>query len=198
MDWYSMNGKSGLIRDLAAQGFSVRKSTKAVNAVFDCMRRGLARGETVEVPGGRLRVQIWNARRKHFLKFQKLKNVNTGKLFYRIVRYPGWRRVIRFDPDLNLNLDHCAEYPPPTRSVAACPWLFQNQDPAQVEAWKLAAGLLGHPVDTATMTVLQQGADRNPYYRGALLPMLRQCSRIGLRPPSVPALAEALAQAGAW
>ena len=51
MDSYSNGGKTGLILDLKAKGFSVRRSTKAVNAFFECMRQALARGETVEVPG---------------------------------------------------------------------------------------------------------------------------------------------------
>jgi nucleoid DNA-binding protein len=108
------SGKSGLVHDLMAKGFTARKSEEAVNAVFDSMRRTLARGETVEVPGGSLRAQIRNGKpyKQHF---KKRRNINTGKPFYpRVVSYPGRRRVVKFDPDLNLNLDHCAEYPPPT------------------------------------------------------------------------------------
>ena len=55
MDNHSTKGKSGLIRQLIAKGMSVRESTKAVNAVFDCMTRAVRRGEVVEIPGGTIR-----------------------------------------------------------------------------------------------------------------------------------------------
>jgi nucleoid DNA-binding protein len=80
VDSYSNGGKTGLILDLKAKGFSVRRSTKAVNAFFECMRQALARGETVEVPGGWLRTQIQEGK-PHKQYVQKRRNVNTGKLF---------------------------------------------------------------------------------------------------------------------
>ena len=194
MDWYSNGGKSGLIRDVMAKGFSVRRSEKAVNAVFDCMRQALARDETVEVPGGSLRVQLWNGRASH--RFQNFRHMKNGLRFFRRVGYPGRRRVIRFDPDLSLNLDHCAEYPPPTIPITACPWLFKSQDPKQAEIWKLAAELLGAPVDTATVAVLQEAADRYSRHPEALLHMLRRRRERGHRQPTLEALAHDLTTAG--
>lgn len=196
MDSYSDTGKGRLIRDLMAKGFSVRRSTKAVNAVFDCMRQALARGETVEAPGGLLRTQIRNGKR-HWEILKKRRNVNTGKIFKtRIVALPGRRRVIKFEPDVNLNLDHCAELPPPSIPPSAWFWPAESRDPEQAEIWKLAAELLGHPVDTATVAVLQDAADVYSRQPGALLNMLRRRRERGHRPPTVEALAYDLATMG--
>ena len=192
----SNSGKSGLVHDLMAKGFTARKSEEAVNAVFDSMRRALARGETVEVPGGSLRAQIRNGKpyKQHF---KKRRNINTGKLFYpRVVSYPGRRRVVKFDPDLNLNLDHCAEYPPPTIPASVSFRPSASCDREQAEAWKLAAELLRAPVDTAIMAVLQESAERYSDQPGALLHMLRRRRERGYRPPTVEALANDLARAG--
>ena len=57
MNSYSHTGRSGLIRDLVAKGYSFRQATKLVNAFFDIMTRALERGEQVEIPGGSIQVE---------------------------------------------------------------------------------------------------------------------------------------------
>jgi hypothetical protein len=104
--------------------------------------------------------------------------------------------VIKFEPDLSLNLEHCAEYPPPSIPPSAWHWPAKSRDPEQAEAWKLAAELLGAPVDTAIMAVLQKAADQFSLRPGALLIMLRRRRERGHRPPSVEALSHDLAAMG--
>ncbi|HLK32115.1 MAG TPA: hypothetical protein VKT29_03435, partial [Terriglobales bacterium] len=145
----------------------------------------------VEVPGGTLRTQIYNGKPRRRIK--KLRNVNTGKPFLGLISYPGRRRVIKFDPDPSLNLEYCAELPPPTISVAAHPI---KSDPEQAEAWKLAAELLHSHVDTAIMDELQAAADQYTDRPGALLLMLRRRRERGYRPPTLEALAYDLAHFG--
>ncbi len=60
MDNHSTKGKSGLIRELMAEGLSVRQAEKAVNAVFEVMTRAVKRGETVEIPAGTIQAKIMN------------------------------------------------------------------------------------------------------------------------------------------
>jgi nucleoid DNA-binding protein len=55
MNRKSQGGKTKLVQEVIAKGFSVRKARKAVTAVFDRIRRAVLRGEVVEIPGGTLR-----------------------------------------------------------------------------------------------------------------------------------------------
>jgi nucleoid DNA-binding protein len=107
MNWRSTEGKSALIKMLMKEhGFSKRKSEKAVNAVFYSMARGLRRGDIVELPIGWMQTASAPAIKQ---KLQKFKNIQTGKIFWRLVRYPG--KIIRFRP--NPKLIEKGPFPPP-------------------------------------------------------------------------------------
>jgi nucleoid DNA-binding protein len=94
MSWNSKGGKSVLIRMLMKEhGISKRKAEKAVNAVFDCMARALRRGEVVELPIGWIRATRRPAKGKK-QKLQKFRDIQTGEISHRIVRYPD--KIIRF------------------------------------------------------------------------------------------------------
>ena len=94
MNWRSNAGKSALIKMLMKEhGFAKRKSEKAVNAVFTCMARALRRGEEVELPIGWIRTASPPANREK-RKWQRFRNIQTGKFFRRIARLPD--KIIRF------------------------------------------------------------------------------------------------------
>jgi len=88
MHWRSRKGKSGLIHMLMEEhGFSKRKAVRAVNALFNAMKRALWRGECVELPIGR----IWAASRppgRSKSRWRKFRNIQDGTLFYRLVTLP--------------------------------------------------------------------------------------------------------------
>ena len=197
MDWYSNKGKSGLAHELTAKGFSVRKAEKAVNAFFDAMAQALARGETVDIPGaGQLRVQVRQGKRRQ--RLMKVRDIHSHIVRYRAMKFPGSRRVVKFYPDPNLRIDPCAEFPPPTRPIAACPWLFRDPNPERAEASKLAAELLKQPVNAAVLDQLQAAADRNPRAPGRLLDLLRRLRHLGYWPPTVQALEHELSHNTRW
>jgi nucleoid DNA-binding protein len=84
-----------LIRLVQSKGFGVRKSERAVKAVFDVMAEGLRRGEVVEIPGGR----IWKAdNRRTRREWKKLRKPDTTPFVQLMTMDPG-RSVIRFTPD---------------------------------------------------------------------------------------------------
>jgi nucleoid DNA-binding protein len=137
MNWHSTVGKSALIKMLMKEhGFSKRKAEKAVNAVFDCMARGLKGGEIVELPVGTMKAVRTPAKRKK-RKTQKFRNIqpnrNTGKkeIFYKFVTYPD--RIIRFGPDPKLIVR--GPFPPPPPS----PEMIQKFE----ELEQLVFGLVG-------------------------------------------------------
>ena len=136
-------------------GFSVRKATKAVNAVFGCMARAVRRGEVVEVPGGTIRARTRQGKPRR--RLQKFRNVQTGRPSFKLVDYPGRRRVVKFRPDESLDLTPLPV--PPT--------------PEEIECRQLAAELLGHAVDDETMARLQQSADIHRPKPGNLLRRLK-------------------------
>jgi nucleoid DNA-binding protein len=166
-------GKSVLVKDLMAKGFTARKAQKAVNAVFDCMKLGLWWGEPVEVPGGTIQAKIRQGRPRR--KLQRFQNVQTGKTAFRLVTFQGRRRVVKFKADEGLDLT-----PPPA-----------PETPEQVKARQLATELLGKPADQAIMATLQQGVEvhpQRPWERlerkpdpGTLLRRLRCIKAKGLR-----------------
>jgi hypothetical protein len=97
--------KSKLIRELIAKGFSARKAEK-VNAAFGSMRRalksmnrlrraarcrkrppGLLSGRDRGHSGGTIQAECTNGRPRR--KWQRTRTVNTGKIQFRMVEYPG-------------------------------------------------------------------------------------------------------------
>ena len=95
-------GKSTIVKDVMAQGFTARKAEKAVDVVFDCMKLGLWWGEPVEIPSGTIQAKIRKGKPRRM--FQRFRGIQKGKILYRIVDYPGRRRVVKFAPNLDLDL----------------------------------------------------------------------------------------------
>jgi nucleoid DNA-binding protein len=149
-------GKSLIIKDIMAKGFTARKATKALNVVIEHMKLGLLRGEPVEVPGGTLEPKIWMGRPQR--KLQRFRNVKSKKIDFQYISYPGGRRVVKFTPDLAVDLT-----PLPLPETAE-----------QVEARELASYLLGKPADTAVMAALQRAAELRRCLPGSLLRRLRE------------------------
>jgi nucleoid DNA-binding protein len=112
MNWHSTAGKSALIKMLMKEhGFSKRKSEKAVNAVFDLMARALWRRDQVELPIGWLQIAAPPAKRPK-RKFQRFRNIQTGKISHSMVRYPD--KIIRFRVNPELIVTGPAPPPPPS------------------------------------------------------------------------------------
>jgi nucleoid DNA-binding protein len=166
-------GKSAIISDVMAKGVTARKATKAVNAVFDFMKQGLWWGEPVEVPGGTLQAKVRKGRSRR--KVQKFLNIQTGMIDLQIGLFPGRRRVLKYTPDLDLDL---TPLPPPPAP----------ETPEQVEARQLASELLGKPADRAGIAT-QKAVEVHPSKPGALLRRLREFKDRGMHFGDVTALA---------
>jgi nucleoid DNA-binding protein len=178
MDWRSNKGKSKLIRELMAKGFSVRKAEKAVNAIFSLMGRAVYRGEIVEIPGGT--IQPWGREGKPHGHWHRFRNIATGKIQFRYVKYPGERRVIKFKPDLSLDL---TPPPPPPRQLT----------PEEAEARRLASEILGRAADEAIMGMLENAMRSRPYKPGSMVRRLRELKARGRACRLPEQLAEAIA-----
>jgi len=174
-----MKGKSGLIRELIANGLSVRQAEKAVNAVFDCMTRAVRRGETVEIPGGTIQAKIMNGEPRR--TSQRFRDVRTGEIAVKVINYRGRRRVVKFRPDESLDLTPLQAPPPP-------PTL------EQVECRQLATELLAKSVDDQIMAQLQESADFPSAKPGALLRRLKEVENRGWRISSTEDLTAYLAK----
>jgi nucleoid DNA-binding protein len=96
MDWNAKGGKSAIIRDVVAKGYSFRKAEKAVDAVFNAMFDALSVGETVITPIGKLTPK----RRKRTKRrvFQRSVDIATRKPAYRIARFQGAYTTIVLKP----------------------------------------------------------------------------------------------------
>jgi nucleoid DNA-binding protein len=168
--------KSLLVEEVMAKGFTSRKATKAVNAVFDRMKFALQCGDEVPIPGGTVQAQIRNGKPRR--KFQRFQNVNTGKRAYKLIKYPGRHRVVKFTPDESLDLTPLPVPPPP-------------ETPEQIEARQLATELLAlkRPADNALMAKLQQAFEVHPTYHGSVLLRLREIKARGWQSLDVHSLA---------
>ena len=115
MNWGSTAGKSALIKMLMQEhGVSKRQSEKAVNAVFDCMARALRSGEEVELPIGWIQTAPRPAQREK-RKFQKFRNIQTGKISHSMARYPD--KIIRFRVNPELIVKGPFAPPPPSTEM---------------------------------------------------------------------------------
>jgi nucleoid DNA-binding protein len=152
-------GKSRIVKDIMAQGFTARKSEQAMNAVIDSMKFALWRGEPVEVPGGTLQAKIREGKPRR--KFQRFRNVHTRKTDFQFIHYSGRRRVVKFTPDLTLDLTPLPPLPLPETAE-------------QLEARQLASYLLGKPANKAIMAELQQAAEVHRCMPRSLLLRLRE------------------------
>jgi nucleoid DNA-binding protein len=161
MNNHAKQGKSRLIRELLAKGLSVRRAEKAVNVVFDIMAKAVRRGELVEIPGGSMQAKTMNGKARS--RMQRFRNVQTDEINFRIVRYPGRRRVVRFRPDETLDLTPLPE--PPTTEELQCR--------------QLAAELIGKPASDAVMERLHRAAAFPPQKPGNLLARLRERQQRG-------------------
>ena len=166
MNWYSKTGRSGLVRELMEKGMSVRKAEKAVNAVFAVMARSIRRGEEVETPLGMFLVKGQEGERRQ--EIHAFRNVNTGQNDLAFVVYRGRRRVVKLQPNENLDLTPLPVPPPPPTSE-------------EIECRELAAELLGGRADDAVLKRLKQAAALPPTKPGNLRARLRNLKSRGLR-----------------
>jgi hypothetical protein len=125
--------KGKLVRILIEKGFSTRRARKAVNAVFAIWAKHLKYGETVAVPGGKLRVV--HKEKEH--RFQRLYHFPTKKAKYRIVHRNRQKKAIVFLPALKLPFQ-----PDPKAKAPEAPFI---ERPAMREVRQLMSDLLGYP-----------------------------------------------------
>jgi hypothetical protein len=152
-------GKSRIVKDVIAKGFTARKAEKAVNAVINSWRLALWYSEPVEIPGGTIQSKL--RRGRPHTKFRKFRNINTGKTDFAYISCPGRRRVVKFKPDLALDLTPLPPLPLPETAE-------------QVEARQLASYLLGKAADKVVMAALQKAAELHRCMPGSLLLRLRE------------------------
>jgi hypothetical protein len=191
-------GKDVLVKAAMAKGFTARKATKAVNAVVDLMKFALWCGEPVEIPGGTIQANMWQGKPRGEL--HKFVNVQTGKVGYKMVKYPGRHSVIKFTPDESLDFTPPPVLPPPVMpaqiEVLAPILPPPPEPPEEIEARQLAGELLGlkQPSDRALMVSLQRAAEVHRYKPGSLLRRLREFKARGWQFGSVHSLAERLTE----
>jgi nucleoid DNA-binding protein len=166
MNSYTNTGRARLVRELMAKGLSMRKAEKAVNAVFERMTWALRRGEIVEIPGGWIQLKWYGGKPRR--EWHGFRNVNTGKLGHTIVTYRGRRRVVKFKPDLKLDLTRPPAPPPP-------------HSDEQIDCRKLAGELLGGTANDQVMARLERAAQHPIPKPGALLRRLRAIRERGWR-----------------
>ena len=149
-------GKSRIVKDVMAKGFTAREAQDVVTAVFSLMKLALQSGDPVEIPGGTIQAKARKGKPRR--KNQRFRNVHNKKIAFKVVRYRGARRVVKFRPDPNLDLEP----------------LPLPETPEQVEAREIASQLLGKPANLAIMARLQQAVEVHPFKPGALLRRLRE------------------------
>jgi nucleoid DNA-binding protein len=92
-------------------GMSKRKAAQAVNAVFALMTRALWRGENVDIPVGSIHAKSPPAWKK--TRWQRLRNIQSGKVQFRIV-HPSEREIVfTVDKRLILRGRDALPTPPP-------------------------------------------------------------------------------------
>jgi nucleoid DNA-binding protein len=165
-------GKSRIVKDVMAKGFTGRKAEEAVAAVFTLMTLALQSGGAVEVPGGTLQAKARKGKPRK--KLQRFRSVHNKKIAFKIVRFPGGHRAVKFIPDSTLDL---TPLPLP-------------ETPAQVESLRLASTLLGKPANEAIIARLQQAVDVHQSRPGALLRQLRDSNSRGRTFENVESLAQ--------
>jgi nucleoid DNA-binding protein len=173
MNWKSQAGKSSLIKMLMKDhGVSKRKAEKAVNAIFSCMAQALCRGEEVELPVGWIQA-VTPPRRKSW-RFQKLRNIDSGKRFTKLLSLP--KRIIRFRPDPQLI--QRGPYPPAPPSPTT---LSQF-----AEVKQLFLALTGIPLNKRDFNDLYRAADHDLPRLLARLRWLAQCGHAFRGEPWLP------------
>ena len=140
------HGKQSLIDDVMVKGISSTKAAQTVDAVIKLWKDALSCQEVVEIPGGTIQSRIRQGKERR--KWQKFRNV-TGKVFYKIVNYPGWRRVVKFTPDKKLDMT-----PPPKPDTP--------ETPDDLQARQIASELLRRPADKGAMAKLQYAVKAHP------------------------------------
>ena len=128
----------------------------------------------MEIPGGTIQAMVRKGKPRR--KFQRFRDIRQGKVAYRIVSYPGRRRVVKFTADLSLDLTPLP--PPPLPETSE-----------QLEARQLASELLGKAADKSIMATLQRAVEVHPFKPGALLRRLREFKGRGWRFGGVTSLA---------
>jgi hypothetical protein len=135
-------GRSSIIKDLTATGLTARKAVMAVNAVFDYMTLAAWWGEPVEIPGGLIQSTIRQGRPRE--ERQRFRDIQTRKIAHKSIVFPGRRRVLKFTPDLELDLEPLPAQPLP-------------ETPEQEAVRRLVAQLLGRPAGGRRGPPIQAG-----------------------------------------
>jgi hypothetical protein len=191
--------KRDIINDVMAKGFSTRKATKGVNAVFDAWQFALWCGEEVEVPGGILQVKATKG--TEWATVQHFQNIATKEPMVRMVHTPGRRRVVKLIPDPGLGLMPDPPPPPPPSPPPPPP---KPETVEEVEERQLVTDLLelAKPADDGTMMTIRQavythprdpGAKMSPK-PGALLRRLREFKARGWKFHQVTELAQQVSE----
>jgi nucleoid DNA-binding protein len=147
-----------------ATGLTARKAEAVLNAVLDRMKFAIWCGEPVEIPGGTIQAKIRQGKQRKVV--QTFRHIQTKQIVHRIVRYPGWRMVLKFSPDFGLEL-------------TPLPRPLLPDTPEQVEVRQLASELLCKPADMAIIAMLQEAVELHPHQPGALLRRLRDIKSRG-------------------
>lgn len=179
--------KRTLINDVRAKGFSARKATKAVDAVFQIWKEALSCWEDVETPCGILTAAPTKGSNRR--EFKKVRDIRTKKLKYFMAHYPGRRRVVKLKADPALVAD-LLPLPPSLLQKLTPPPPAPEPDAEETEARQLASKLLRHPITDQMMEELKNAPGVNPYFEGervafkpgALLRRLRDIERRGWSP----------------
>ena len=134
--------RAALVSTLQEKRITNREAKKIVNTIIESMTDALCRGETVQLPGGCIKVL---KRKERKAGFRRYKDPNTGKAALALLRSrrPGSR--VKFIPDGTLDFT-TPPTPPLTRDELHCRRLVQEY--------------LGYPPDEATMARLEQAAQR--------------------------------------
>ena len=117
MDSYNRAGKTGIIRALMARGYTRRPMERAVREVFEAMKRALARGELVEIPGGTLEARRERHRKSGFISTFDVVEQKRVRRIHDFRR----KRILRFKPDPELVFDLLPEPGPFSLEPAAEP-----------------------------------------------------------------------------
>jgi nucleoid DNA-binding protein len=172
--------KAGLVKDLMERGFSARKAREVVNAIFYVMTCALKRGEEVDTPLGMFIARGRDGKSRR--EIHKFRNVNTGEINHKAIRYRGARRVIKFKQNENLIFT-----PPPAPDP---PLNFE-----ELECRRLAAELTGVPMTGMTdrsMAAVKEAAEFPQPKPGRLLLRLQRLKAQGRSYPNAGWLADAI------
>ena len=169
------------------KGLTARKAAKAVDAVVDTWKVALWCGDAVETPCGTLQAKITKGKPRQTM--QRSEHIQTKETKFRLVQFPGRRRVVKLRPNRKLDL---TPLPPPPKPETA----------ENIAERRAASELLGRPTNQNDMNILQLAVgahpripgQRVPFARGSLLRRLRDFQERAWHFNSVESLARQISQ----